>query len=339
MTQGIYRKENTMKTKILALILASLMIIMTLASCENKDNKENGDNYTLKIGTIKGPTGMGMAKVITDDKDVGKYDFEVFNEATDISAKLLGKQLDIAAVPVNLAAVINKKTEGAYLVAAINTLGVLYIMENGNTIESVSDLAGKTIHAYGQGATPEYILNFILEKNNIKDQVTVQWYPDPAALSAQSAQGNVDVIMLPEPQVTAAIISGTANGNTAIRTALNLTEEWDKVSDEKLVQGCIVVKKEIVEAYPALVSAFLDDYKASINYVNSNIDEASAMIAEIGIVPKAPIAKQAIPRCNIVFIEGDAMISAMNAMFGVLFSANPQSIGGTLPSESIYYKR
>ncbi len=329
-----------MKTasKIISTILALSMLLLAFASCDPKKEDGKGDSdkgnegYTLKVGTIKGPTGMGMAKIISDNKTEAKYDFELFNDAQNISAKLIGKQLDIAAVPVNLAAVVNKKTEGAYLVAAINTLGVLYIMENGNAIKSVSDLEGKTIHAYGQAATPQYMLDYILEENNVN--ATVQWYNTPAELATLAAENKVDIIMLPEPQITASL-----NKNPSLRVALDMTAEWDKVSETKAVQGCIVVKKEVAEKYPETVKAFLDDYKASVDYVNANPAEASVIIAENGIIPQAPLAALAIPRCNIVFIEGNEMISALNAFYTVLYNADPASVGGTMPNESIYYKR
>ncbi len=322
--------------KTLALILTLSLVILAFVGCNsgNKKNEAQTESHTLTVGTIKGPTGMGMAKLIKDNEASEKYEISLFNDATEISSKLLGKQLDIAAVPVNLAAVVNKRTEGAYVVAAVNTLGVLYIMENGNTVNSVTDLEGKTIHAYGQGATPEYMLNHVLKANGLEGKVTVQWYPDPATLSAQAASGAVDIIMLPEPQITVAM-----NKNADLRVAVDITEEWEKNGDGKAVQGCIVVKKEIAEKYPETVKAFLDEYKASVDYVNANKEEASSIIAELGIVPAAPVALKAIPRCNIVFIEGDEMISALNTMYSVLFAANPASVGGTLPDETLYYKR
>ncbi len=318
--------------KIISALLALSMLMFVFASCS--PDKEKGDSYSLKVGTIKGPTGMGMAKIINDNLTDEKYTFELFNDAAAISAKLLGQQLDIAAVPVNLAAVVNKKTEGAYVVAAINTLGVLYIMENGTTVNSVTDLEGKTIHAYGQGATPEYMLAYILEKNGLKDKVNVQWYGTPAELAALAAENKVDLIMLPEPQITASL---TKNAN--LRVAIDITKEWDKVSENKAVQGCIVVKKEIAKKYPEKISQFLDEYKASVKYVNEDPAQASVIIAANEIIPAAPIAALAIPRCNIVFIEGDEMISYLNAFYTVLFNANPQSVGGTMPNDSLYYKR
>lgn len=345
-----------MKKKITALLLAMLTVFAVFSGCNTPD-KDTGntssdttssttdenttdtpdtdapDDYVLKVATLKGPTGMGMAKIINDDKENKKYDFTISSDPTDVTAALISNSLDIAAVPVNLAAVINNKTDGAYLVAAINTLGVLYVLENGNTVNSVSDLAGKTLYATGQASTPEYILNYILEKNGL-DNVTVEYKTEHSELAALMASGEVVLGMLPEPNVTTVLTK-----NDDLRIALNLTDEWKKVSEGDAVQGCVVVSKKAVAEHSALVTAFLDEYKASVEYVNSNISDAAAIIADIGIVPSAAVAEKAIPNCNIVFIDGEAMVSTLNVFYKVLFDADPKSVGGKLPDESIYYKR
>lgn len=345
-----------MKKKITALLLAMLTVFAVFSGCNTPD-KDTGntssdtassttdgnttdtpdtdapDDYVLKVATLKGPTGMGMAKIINNDKENKKYDFTISSDPTDVTAALISNSLDIAAVPVNLAAVINNKTDGAYLVAAINTLGVLYVLENGNTVNSVSDLAGKTLYATGQASTPEYILNYILEKNGL-DNVTVEYKTEHSELAALMASGEVVLGMLPEPNVTTVLTK-----NDDLRIALNLTDEWKKVSEGDAVQGCVVVSKKAVAEHPALVTAFLDEYKASVEYVNSNISDAAAIIADIGIVPSAAVAEKAIPNCNIVFIDGEAMVSTLNVFYKVLFDADPKSVGGKLPDESIYYKR
>ena len=239
----------------------------------------------------------------------------------------------LTAVPVNLAAVINKKTNGAYLVAAINTLGVLYIVENGNTVNSVADLAGKTVYATGKASTPEYILNYILSKNGLEN-VTVEYKTEHSELAALMVSGEVVLGMLPEPNVTTVLTK-----NSSLRIALNLTEEWKKVSEGESVQGCVVVSKKAIAEHSALVNAFLDEYKASVEFVNSNVADAAAMIAELGIVPAAAIAEKAVPNCNIVYIDSDRMVSVLNVFYKVLFDADPKSVGGTLPDESIFYRR
>ncbi len=336
-----------MKRKLFSLILATLLLLSVFTACGRTDNSDDAqnsevtsadtgmnDDYKLRVGTLKGPTGMGMAKMISDNNQNKTKEITLYGAPEDLSAALINGSLDVAAVPVNLAAVINKRTNGEYLVAAINTLGVLYIVENGNTITSLSDLEGKTLYATGQGSTPEYMLNYILEKNNLTDKVTIEWKTEHSELATLAAAGEVALAMLPEPHVTT-----TLNKNQSLRAAVNLTEEWDKVSDGRAVQGCLVVSKKAIEEHKSVVDAFLNEYKASVDFVNNNISEASQMIADIGIVGAAAVAQQAIPRCNIVFIDGDDMIASLTDFYTVLFNANPASIGGTLPNESLYYKK
>jgi len=321
-----------MKRKIFSLLLALLLVASFASACQSKD--PTGDDYTLRVGTLKGPTGMGMAKMIADNNTSKTKDITLYGAPEDLSAALISGSLDVAAVPVNLAAVINKKTNGEYLVAAINTLGVLYIVENGNTLTSLADLEGKTLYATGQGSTPEYMLNYILEKNGLTDKVTVEWKTEHSELATLAASGEVQYAMLPEPHVTTTLVK-----NQSARAAINLTEEWDKVSEGQAVQGCLVVSKKAITEHKAVVDAFLDEYKASVDFVNGNIADASQMIADIGIVGAAAVAQKAIPRCNIVYIDGDAMIASLTEFYTVLYNANPKSVGGTLPNESLYYKK
>lgn len=334
-----------MKRKILAALLASAILCACLIGCGGDNTpavtdptgsgtqNTDKDNYVLKVGTLKGPTGMGMAKLIKDSETSGKYEVVMYNSPDEIKTDLLTGGLDVAAIPANLAAVINAKTNGDYKIAAINTLGVLYIVENGNTVHSMADLAGKTIYATGQASSPEYILNYLLEKNGITDAV-VEYKTEHSELAALMASGEVVIGMLPEPFVTTVL-----SKSSDLRIALNLTEEWDKVSEGKSIQGCLAVSAKAIAGHKSAVDSFLADYKVSVDYVNNSPEEASALIAELGIVANAALAKAAIPNCNIVYIDGDEMTAALDEFFAVLFNASPASVGGKLPDEGIYYKK
>ena len=313
--------------KLIALLLAASLLLTAAFACTKKPNTPaETDDYVLKVGALSGPTGMGMAKLINDTKEggtlAGKYQITIYSSPDEIRAALLSGSLDVAALPVNLAAVINTKTEGKYKVAAVNTLGVLYVLEAGNTINSIADLAGKKLYATGQASTPEYILNYILEKNGLQN-VEVEYKTEHSELAALLISGQVTLGMLPEPMVTNAL-----SKNENLRIALNLTEEWKKVSSGEAVQGCISVSTDVIE-----------NHKASVDFVNGNLDEASQMIADAGIVAAAAVAKKALPNCNIVFIDGDRMVSILNEFYDVLYAANPASVGGKQPDDSLYYKR
>ncbi len=319
------------RKKILAFIFSAIIVLSVFSGC--KTGKDSNGDYTLKVATLKGPTGMGMAKLINDNTASKKYEINICSAPDEISSGLIAGKLDIASVPVNLASVIFNKTEGKYLIAAINTLGVLYILENGNTINSIQDLSGKTLYATGKASTPEYILNYILEKNELED-VKIEYKTEHSELATLMASGEVTLGMLPEPNVTA-----TMAKNSSIRVALDLTEEWKKVSDGEAVQGCVIVSVDAITNHKEEVDKFLDEYKASVNYVNENITDAAQIIANIGIVASPSIAEKAIPSSNIVFIDGNEMNSILLPFYKVLYTAAPSSIGGVLPDEAIFYKK
>lgn len=331
-------------SRILSLLLCAAMLL-SFAACSGKTDSDSStttqavptDTTPINITTLKGPTGMGMAKLINDKNE--QFNISLATAATEIAPLMIKGEADIAACPLNLAATIYKKTEGKVKILAINTLGVLSILENGESIKSVADLKGKKIGATGQSATPEYVLNYILKANGIDPEkdVEITYYADHAELATLMATGKVDIAMLPEPNVSTVLAK-----NSSVRIALDLTEEWEKATaanGEKtsLAQGCIIVRTDFLEAHPNAVKAFLAAYKESVSFVSSNADQAAQMIADAGIVPSAQIAKKALPNCNIVFVTGDDMIKSAKANFEVLFNADPKSVGGAIPDDSIYY--
>lgn len=218
------------------------------------------------------------------------------------------------------------KLDGDISVLAVSTLGVLYVVEAGSEVNSVADLAGKTVYATGQGATPEYILNYLLDKNGVAGSVEVNYVGEHAALATMLADGSAEIGMLPEPNVTS-----TLAGNDNLRIALNLTEEWNKVCSTELVQGVVIARKSFVNEHPEAIEQFLREYEKSSAFVNENIDEAAKLIVDVGILGNVEIAKSN-SNCNISFSKGEAMHKAVEGMLAVLFEANPKSIGGKLPT-------
>ena len=272
---------------------------------------------------------MGLAYMMQDMQD--RYTVELFTAPDQVTAKIINGEVDIAAVPINLASVLCKKTEGKVNVIAINTLGVLYVLENGNTINSIADLAGKTIWSTGEGSTPEYILNYLLEANGLTDSVKVEYISDNAELIAKLADGSAEVALLPEPHVSIA----TAQ-NENVRVALKVNDLWSEKNDTKLLQGVYIVRSDYLASNKEQVDAFLKDAAESAKKVVSEEDAAAVVVAQ-GIIGKEPIAKRAIPNCNITLITGSEMKVSVSAMLKVLFDANPKSIGGAMPGDDFYY--
>ncbi len=335
--------------RLIALAMSAVMML-SLTACaggsEASSSAPEGssavaeERAAVRVGGLKGPTAMGMVKLMEEDAagtTANDYEFTLAGSADEINPLLIKGELDIAAVPTNVASVLYNKTEGQVEILALNTLGVLYVVENGNTIQSVEDLRGKTIYSTGKGATPEYALNYILGENGLTagTDVTVEYKSEHSELASLLAAGQADLAVLPQPFVTSVLAK-----NPDVRIALNLTEEWDKVTEDgsKLTMGALVVRKDFAESNPEAVRNFLKEYQASTQYVTdeANLDDAAALIEQYGII-SAAVAKQALPYCNIVCITGEEMRTAAEGFLSILAKANPQSVGGTLPAEDFYY--
>ena len=295
----------------------------------------------VNVSMLKGPTGLGAAKLMDEaanGETVNDYTFTVLADPTEAVAGLSREEdpIDIAALPTNLASTLYHKLDGGVQLMALNTLGVLYILENGDTVNSLADLAGKTICAYGQGANPEYVLNYLLEQNGVSaDDVTIEWKSTSDEVTTLMASGEIDLCMLPVPAATSVLMQ-----NSDVRTAVDLTEAWEESgADGALTMGCVVVRTAFAQEHPEAVNTFLEEYRESISYMSSedNLDDAAALAETYGIVPKAAVAKRALPDANLCFITGDDMIDNIQGYYQVLFRADPASIGGSIPDGAFYY--
>ncbi len=335
-----YNKEgkNKMKktiTKILALMLATLMVILPLASCSKPDS-----SLEMKIYFLNGTTALGASKLICDAKSGNvdmNYKIEVFPSADSITGAIVSGECVIAALPTNAAANLYKKSEGKVQLLAVNTLGVLYLLSNGEDVTDFASLKGKTIYLPGAGSNPEYITAALLKANGLSEGEVIldtTTYPSPDALATAVGAGEAKLAVLPEPKVTVVMQS-----NQNVKVAMNFTEKWEAVYGENtLAQGCLVVNTAFAKEHPNEVSKFLDDYKASVEYISSGSDDAINTIVEAGILPNAPIAKKALPNCNICFIEGKAMKDSVSVFYEKLYQSNNKSIAA-IPDDNFYYAR
>lgn len=340
-----------MKTRLLSICLVAALLF-SMSSCflfekEGNDNTSPNATPTINIYTLNGTTGFGMAKLMNDakaNKTTEKYNFSVQTDASMVTSALLNGSADIAALPTNAAANIYNKSEGGVAVLAVNTLGCLYLLTNQNaTVTSFEDLRGKTVYVPAQN--PTFIFTYLCKQNglNVGTDITIDstTYAQPVALKDAVAAGAVDIAVLPEPMVTIAINAAkSANNGTVITNAMDLTVEWNKVSPEgSLVQGCVVVRRAFLEQYPEAVENFLKEYKASIEYLSTDVDSAAQMIVDNGIFTNAGVAKKALPNCNVCFLDGATMKSAMETYLGILKGIAPASIGGKLPADNFYYAK
>lgn len=344
-----------MKKRILAIMACALLALTACGKTNVKESVSSGESGseqttvaqssenesslgTIKLGGLKGPTSIGMVKLL-DDAKKGSLSYSVtfdIETAPDVMApKLLNGEVDIATLPVNMGSVLFNKSDGKVVMLDASTLGVLYILEKGDiNIKSIDDLKGKTIVAHGQGATPEYSLGYILSAHgmDINKDVTMDWKSSADEVLAAVENMDSAVVMLPQPFVTVA-----QTKMPGLQTVLDLTKEWDAIgTGGKLITAGIFVRSDFLESNKQLVDEFLDDYTDSVKWINENVEEASKLVEENDII-KAPVATKAIPYCNLVSITGDEMKKDAEDYLKTLFDADPKSVGGALPGEEFYY--
>lgn len=355
------------KKKIITLAIALSILAITAAGCSSatptakassdassismssavssKTDTPYENRTLIKIATLKGPTGMGMVKLFSDNEaktTANRYVTTIAGAPDLIVGKISSGEIDIAAVPTNLAATLYNKTGGKIQILALNTLGVLNILEKGDTVKTFADLKGKKLFASGKGSTPEFVLNYLLLQNGIdplKD-ITIEYKTEHSELAALALSGKADLVMIPEPFVTTIL-----SKNIGFKSILDMTTEWSFVTeklgikDSVLSMGCVVVRKDFATANKQAVIDFLDEYKASIDYTNVSQNAAADMIAKYEIMPSASLAKLAIPNSNIVFVEGEVMKNQILNFYNVLFMADPKSLGGKMPDDAFYFIR
>ena len=308
----------------------------------NADAKATTEPVAVRTAALKGPTAMGLVRFMSE-ADAGNladedWSFQILASADEVTPLIAKSEVDVAAVPANLASVLYNKTEGGVHVIAVNTLGVLYVCELGDEVKTVSDLRGRTIYSAGKGATPQYALEWVLRQAGLDPEadVTIEWKSEHAECVAALGQDADAVAMLPQPFVTTAQMK-----NDQIRVALDLNQEWESAcaaagQKARLITGVAVVRSEFADAHPEAVDAFLDYYRESVEYVNGNVPEAAKLVGGYDIVPEA-VAAKALPACNITFVAGQDMKDQLSGYLEILHGQNAQAVGGSLPGDDFYY--
>ncbi len=315
--------------KILSMILATAMLLLAFTGCSVKK-----DDTIVRIGSLSGPTTIGILPLMDDANKAenSQYEFTMAVQPDEIAAGINNGSLDIALIPANLAASLYNKTNGAITVIDINTLGVIYCLSADDSVSSIADLSGKSVISVGQGATPEYALNYLLEKNGVTD-CEVTFMTDGTEVIAALAEDPTQIAILPQPAATAAMVRVEG-----VTTRFSFSDEWDNVtSDSRLVTGVTVVRTEFLENHKALVDEFLTLQAESVARCSSELESVAALAVEQEIIAAEPIAMRAIPQCNLVCITGEEMKSALSGYLQTLFDQNPQAVGGAMPADDFYY--
>lgn len=330
-----------MKTalRILSVLMVAVLLVCAAGCKGGNDGKATTAAQTTaavkkaKVVALNGPTGLAFAK-FKEDRGFA-YDVTTLNSPDEVAPLIKTGEADFAAMPLNLAANLYNKTNGGVRIIAVSTLGILSIVENGSGINSMSDLKGKTLYATGKGATPEYILNYLLRQNGLDPEkdLTIEYLATHGELATLAIEGKAGICMLPEPFASKVISSGKD-----YRSALNLTSEWGKVNDVDLAQGCVVVRTEYMQQNPGAVEQFLEYYKSAVSYLVGNNAMGASFLLSNGLLDgDLEYVMQVLPLCNIVYIVGEQMKETVKANLQVLFASDPACVGGKLPDDAIYY--
>lgn len=328
------KRQNTKKKRSILVMALCLLLIGSLFSGCGKREVAN-----VRVGSLKGPTSMGilfmMEKAEKGELD-DNYEFRMATGADELLPLMVQGDLDIALVPANVAAVLYQRTEGGVVAIDVNTLGVLYIVTGSTGITTVADLAGKTIYLTGMGTTPEAVLRYVLKENGLSESdYTLEFKSEATEVAAVLAENSNAIGLLPQPFVTAAMMQ-----NQELQEVLDLNEEWNKVQGEGgsgMVTGVTVVRKAFLEEHPEAVERFLKEHADSVAAVNGDPDTGAALAVKAGIVAKEPIAKQAIPKCNIVCVTGQEMKTSLSGYLEVLAGFDASMVGGQVPGDDFYY--
>lgn len=322
------------RNRVVALLLSVLLIAFSLTACTSKNSMS-----AINVEAMKGPTLIGTLKMMDTGTGItgnNQYNVTVSEQASAVAASLTNGEIDIAALPVNTAATLYQKTNGNIKLLAVNTLGTLSVVSNGIEINSVSDLKGKTIYLSGQGSSPEYVFDYILETNGIdpKTDVNIEYVQDHTTLATELSTGKIDLAVVPEPYTTMVL-----NENPEVKIALDLNEEWSKIPDNnsQITMGCMVTTKDYADSHQSEIDSFLNDYDSSVDFANIDIQTTAELCEKYGVMSQ-DVAVQAIPKCNIVDIQGTEMKQAVEGFLTVLYNQNPSSVGGNLPDENFYYQ-
>ena len=325
-------------------VLLALAMVLSLAACGQQDvvvgvEQAEREAMDVNVYVLSGPTGIG-AMNLWEQFDAGetfdRYHFTMPGSNDEVVAAISNGTADIACVATNLAATLYNKTNAGVICLAVNTLGVLHLLVNGATVDSIADLAGRTIYLPGQGANPEYILRYILSENGLDSDsdVMLSFVGEGSELLTVWQREPDAVILAPQPVATSLLMQYDSAAE-----AFDMTEEWDKVSggDSTLMMGCVIARKDFCAQYPETVADFMDAYAASIELAQTDVSGTAALCEKYGLIPKAALAEKAIPACGVTYVDGDEMRAQLAGYLQVMFDADPKSVGGKLPGDDFYY--
>jgi NitT/TauT family transport system substrate-binding protein len=310
------------------------LLVLILAACNSSTKTQNQQQVT--IATLKGPSSMGMIRMIDSLANAESKDFKVviLNEPIQVRKMMIDGTADFAILPTTMAAILyNKGLE--YRLIAIPVWGTLYLFGSDSTIRSWSDLKGKKVNVMAKGMTPDVLFRYLLEKNGVdpdKDLTLDYSFPTHIDLANAVAAGQAKIGVISEP-----LVSLVMQRNKEVRPIFDLNTEWEKILNTPIAQTALIAKKSLIEKNPQLVEQFIASYQKSTQWVNSNPDSAAALIVKYGVLPNVEVARNAIPRSNLKFVRAKSEMAQVGEYLSIFYQMNPEIIGGKVPDESFYY--
>lgn len=327
-------------TKRFFVLLLAAAMLFSFAACGETGVETPADETTTdyvrevktKVAVPDGAMGLGLAKLAADRSYA--YEVEKLSDPQEIVSLLTKGEADIAALPADLAAKLYKDTNGGIKILAVNTLGFICCLEKGSAVKSFDDLKGKTVYAAGQGTISENIINYVFTQKGLVpgEDITIEYKASDDELAALAAEGKADFCILPDPAATNVLA-----GNEEYRKIIDFNKSWNEDNETQLVQSVIVARADYISGNPDVISEFMVFSEVSANYLSANPEKSAQFLVDNGYFESTDVAYLAVPACNIVFIEGEEMKTAVKGMYEVLYAADPASIGGSVPDDGIFY--
>lgn len=307
-------------------------------------------SLTLNVAALNGPSGIPMAYLFENKPEVvgADFQFQVAAGADVLLPKLLKGEVDVGILPPNVAAKVFTKNNEALVVGAVMGQGMLNLITKDASVTSLADLKGKTVTVAGQGATPEYMVRYLLKENGIKvaedgiattDSVALDFSIPNAEIAAALISGKIQYAIVPEPFSTVATTK-----DASVVKAINLQDEYAKVQKSSgkdsvnYPMTVIVVRKQLAEQSPEVVRGLLASFQKAVDWTLANPAEAGKLVEQHTLGLQAPIATKVIPNGAYVFVPAKEAQSQLEQLYSIFLDFAPEAIGGQLPSSNFYFE-
>lgn len=329
-------------TRRIVALLTALILVFTLAACgkEPEPVTTTTEVYPdmlvrdekINVACFRAGSAVSLTHARATKEDACVITFS--NSVDEITSLIKSGKADIAALPLNTAAQLYNKTNGGIKIMSITALNSLYLVEKGDIIKKLSDFKGKTVVTSGKGTVFDYYLLYVLKESGIDPEtdITIRYldtYDDVVA----DAKGENSSGLCVVPCNYACEILYAEKGYDTVESFTNIL----KLKTEMVFAAeCLAVRTEYLEAHPDLVEEFLDFADMSATFITSSA-RAGLYLIDAKLFADEEKALANVFNCNPVCIQGDELVTLASENLKFLYELDPDSVGGALPDENIYY--